>query len=169
MAARAVWTSARERWRIARGVPQAYRKLAWTSVKLLGAYALAEAAKRVRAGPLALDARAPLRVVEGEPVIVEARVESPFPLVDLAAYFGGEWQPSASLEPGIRRERWVFTAHTAGLRPLVMRARDAEGHALTRTRWVLVLPAATRGLAPARRLRPEGPARRAAAAASGVR
>ena len=145
---------ARDRWRLAASVPRLSRRVAWTGVKLLGAMAVAEAVRRARAGPLGARVGAPATVLEGDAFFVEARVESPFPLVELDAYFGGRWERAGAREPGVRVEKWVFTAAGAGLRPVVVRARDAEGHALARTRWVLVLPARAAPLLPGRRLAP---------------
>lgn len=151
MSAKARIKDARARWRLVTSVPLLSKRLAWTSAKLIGAYALAEAARRVRAGPLGLAVTAPPSAVEGDSILVEARVEAPFPLVALDAYFGGEWQAAEYVPVGRGRATWLFRAAEPGLRPVVVRARDAEGHAITRTRWILVFPESASRLAPARR------------------
>lgn len=137
-------------WAEARKLPTLGRKLAWEGGKLLALVALREVVRRVRAGPLVASVRAPLRAREGESLLVEALVESPHALKRCEAYFGGAWLPASSLEAGLRREKWLFRASEPGLRPVVVRLADGEGHVLTHMRWVLVLPGAG-----ARRLTPD--------------
>lgn len=135
-------------WAEARKLPTLGKRLAWEGGKIVALVALREVVKRVRAGPLTASIRAPLRAREGESLFVEALVESPHALTRCDAYFGGAWVSGSSLAPGLRREKWLFRAEESGLRPVVVRLADVEGHVLTHMRWVLVLPGSARRLTP---------------------
>ncbi|MHB8603929.1 MAG: hypothetical protein ACYDCK_01640 [Thermoplasmatota archaeon] len=116
--------------------------LAWQGLKLVAILALREFVHRVRAGPMSVSVTAPVVTQRGDPFEVAVSVESPFELAEFALYFGGLWRNAALGGPagGVHRERWLLAGPAPGLRPVVLRVRDSEGHSVTRTRWILVMP-----------------------------
>jgi hypothetical protein len=145
--ARALWCMFRRRrarpatrLQVAMRLPAMIKTMGWQAAKLGVALGVTEAVRRLRAGPLTVSVDAPASVRVGAPVRVTARVESPYPLEACGAYFEGAWQEIGGRGAGVNRESWLFHAREPGLRPIVVRARDEEGHRLARTRWVLVVP-----------------------------